>query len=359
MTFSRTQFIFLFLLFIGISNHVLIIPQLLGEARRDAWFCVLVGYGILLIWIGIYSIILKKNKQRLPLRTWLQTRTGKGFANFIMFCFMVYIMVISFISFFDLIAYINIYFLPNTALAFIILPFLLLCFWSAMNLRTIIYISALILPLVAMLGYFVAFFTIDDKDYSYLFPLFVDEQSSFVGGVIVVLGGSVDLLILFLLQQYFDKPISYLYLFLLLTLLVGLILGPTMGSLSAFGPNIAADFRFPAFEQWRLVMIGEQISHVDSMAVFQLLCGVIVRISLCLFLLSDLWKIQSAKVKKGFLITMTLFLGIAMYAPISDVEMQTILKNLFYPYAFIFGVCMTFLLLSISYLPERKRSQKL
>lgn len=63
MLFSRTQLIFVLILFIGISNHVLILPHLLTIGKRDAWVCVLAAYVILLLWGLILYYIMKKNDQ--------------------------------------------------------------------------------------------------------------------------------------------------------------------------------------------------------------------------------------------------------------------------------------------------------
>ncbi|ARK32704.1 endospore germination permease [Halalkalibacter krulwichiae] len=250
MSFSRLQLLFVLLLFVGISNHVLIVPHLLGAAKRDAWISVLVAYGILIAWALICSFIFRKNPQRKSLYDWLEERTGKKVSYLILTFFFLYFIVIGFISFFDLIVSVKIYFIPLTPTWFVALPFLLICIWTAIKgMTAIVYSSAIILPIVWMLGHFVAFTTMDNKDYSYLLPILADNEASLIRGVLVVLGGSVDLLVLFVLQQYVNKPISYKYLFILITLLTGLILGPTIGSLAAFGPNVAADMRFPAFEQ--------------------------------------------------------------------------------------------------------------
>ncbi|WP_096201711.1 endospore germination permease [Bacillus sp. FJAT-45350] len=355
MTFSRIQILFVLLLFIGISNHVLIVPHLLGAAKRDAWLCVLISYGVLLLWIGVYSFIFSRNKQRQPLSTWIEFRAGKVVSKIIIFLFMAYIILIAFIAFFDFIVSVKIYFLPLTPTWVVVIPFLLLSIWAAStSIKTIVYTSALLLPIVWALGHFVAFSTMDGKDYSYLFPILADDEASISKGVVIILGGSVDLLLLFLLQQYFKKPVSYLYLFLLVTFLMGLVIGPTIGSITAFGPFVAADLRFPAFEQWRLVSIGEHISHVDALAVFQLISGAIIRVSLCFYLLPDVMKVQSIKVKRAIIILFATVLAVGMLIHISDIWIQTILINYFYPSVLLFGICVTLLLVIISYLPVKK-----
>ncbi|WP_419887194.1 GerAB/ArcD/ProY family transporter [Neobacillus niacini] len=358
MQFSRAQLSFVIILFIGISNHVLIMPHLLATGKRDAWLCVLVSYVFLLFWGFILYLIMKKNQQRLSLFEWVKERAGRTISTFLISIFAAYVFAISAISFYDLIQSINIYFLPRTPAFIIMLPFLLICAWSAYSgLKSIVYVSAVLLPFVWMLGIFVAFFTMSEKDYSYLFPILVNGYHPVIKGTIIILGGSADLLVLLLLQQHLKKSFTLLNLFILITILAGLILGPTMGSLSSFGPAVASDMRFPAFEQWRLITLGEYISHVDFLAVFQFLSGELIRVSLGLFLLADMMKGLSTSNKKHVYSVSTLLLGLITIIPLSDIWVQTIVGRYFYPTALISAVLISLALLIIGLLPTRKESE--
>ncbi|MEA1854521.1 endospore germination permease [Cytobacillus sp. OWB-43] len=355
MKFSRLQLAFVIILFIGISNHVLILPHLLGLAKRDAWLSVLIAYGIMFVWIFLYKIILSKNQAGEHTFLWMKKRVGTFLSYSIMSLFLLYFSVAGIVSFFDLIQSVHIFFLPFTPIWIVALPFILLCVWAASSgIKTIIYTSTILLPIVWGLGMFVAIATLEEKDYSYLLPLFADKDASVIEGVIIVLGGSVDLLIFFIIHHYFEKKIPYWYLMLLLTVLTMLIMGPTIGSLTSFGPSMAANMRFPAFEQWRLVSIGDLISHVDALAVFQLLSGVTIRVSLCLFLIPEIIHIQK-KWWKVILITLTaLILYGIVSLQTSDILVFHIIKHYFYKVALCFGVVMTIILLFVSYLPSRK-----
>lgn len=359
MYFSRAQLLFVLILFIGISNHVLIMPHLLTTGKRDAWICVLVAYAFLLFWGFILYLVMKKNQQRLRLYDWINARAGSVISRVFISLLTVYVFAISAISFYDLIQSINIYFLPRTPSFVVMLPFLLISAWSAYSgLKSIVHVSTVLLPIVWMLGIFVAWFTMKEKDYSYLFPILVDGYHPIIKGTFVILGGSADLLVLLLLQHHLKKSFTLKHLFLLITILAGLILGPTMGSLSSFGPAVASDMRFPAFEQWRLITLGEYISHVDFLAVFQLLSGEIIRVSLGLYLLADMVKDhQLASKKKHVIVVASLLLGLSTIVPLSDIWVQTMIGKYFYPAAFLFAMFISFALLLISYLPMKKGTQ--
>ncbi|MEH7387323.1 endospore germination permease [Bacillus sp. JJ1521] len=361
MQFSRTQLIFVLILFIGISNHVLIMPHLLATGKRDAWIAALFTYAILLFWGFILYLIMKKNHQRLCLYDWITTRAGVAISRMIIAILAAYVFSISAISFYDLIQSVNIYFLPRTPSIVVMLPFLMICIWSAYSgLKSIVYVSAVLLPIVWMLGIFVAWFTFSEKDYTYLFPVLVDGYQPVVKGTIIILGGSADFLVLLLLQHHLKKSFTYLNLFILITILVGLILGPTTGSLASFGPAVAADMRFPAFEQWRLITLGNYISHVDFLAVFQLLSGELIRVSLGLYILSDMVKAHKHPVKKKKIFTITsILLGLLTLIPVSDMWLQKLIGKYFYPAALISALVISLTLLIISYLPMKKGTQNI
>lgn len=336
-------------------------PHLLTTGKRDAWVCVLVAYAFLLVWGFILYLIMKNNQQRICLHDWIKARAGGMISRVLISILVAYVFTISAISFYDLIQSINIYFLPRTPSLVVMLPFLLISAWSAYSgLKSIAYVSAVLLPIVWMLGIFVATFTMKEKDYSYLFPILADGYHPVVKGTIIILGGSADLLVLLLLQHHLKKSFTLGNVFLLITILAGLILGPTMGSLSSFGPYLASDMRFPAFEQWRLITLGEYISHVDFLAVFQLLSGEIIRVSLGLFLLADLLKGDSrASVKKHVFVVSSILLGLLTLLPLSDIWVQTIIGKFFYPAAFVSAVLLSLALLIISYLPMKKGIQNI
>jgi spore germination protein KB len=361
MRFSRAQLLFALILYIGISNHVLIMPHLLATGKRDAWISVLVAYPFLLFWGFILYLIMRKNPQRICLYDWMEARAGSVISRVFIYILLAYVFTISAISFYDLIQSVNIYFLPRTPPFVVMLPFLLISAWSAYSgLKSIVTVSAVLLPIVWILGVFVACFTFPEKDYSYLFPVLVNGHQPIVKATIIILGGSADLLVLLLLQHQLKKSFTLFNLFLLITILVGLILGPTLGSLSSFGPAVAADMRFPAFEQWRLITLGEYISHVDFMAVFQLLSGEIIRVSLGLYLLWNLVKSHSpASNKKHVFFVALLLLGLLTIIPLSDIWVQEMVGKFFYPAALLFAVIISLALLIISYLPMRKGAQNI
>lgn len=356
VSFSRLQIIFLLLLSLGISNHVLVIPHLLKEAGRDSWISILAAYLLLVGWSIILYLILKSIRS-ISFNQWLISRMGIFVFWIICSAITLYLLAAGIMIIFDTTTNVSIYFLPNTPSLIVILSFITISYCAARSgLKTIVYMSTVLLPIVWLLGIFVSISTIGSKDYGLLHPVFTEGMNPSLRGGAVVFGGSIDLLVLLFLQHKLTKPMNYLSIFLLLTLLVGLIFGPTMGAISVFGPSQAAYMRFPAFEQWRLIMIGTHISHVDFLAVFQLMAGSIVRTSLLIYILSDLLGKQFPKYQQTITISCTAIMSMPAIFRVSDIRMQDIIHNYFYKYSIWFGVALTVALFAATYFRQRKGS---
>ncbi|MEK3722529.1 endospore germination permease [Paenibacillus sp. FSL H8-0034] len=353
-TFSRRQILFMLLLSLGISNHVFIIPHLIQAAGRDSWFSILLGYVVLLGWSLILYLVLKSMRAT-TFKDWLKERIGKFGCWLVCGALVLYLLILGMLIIFDTTRNINIYLLPRTPNAVVVLSFVLISYSAARSgLKTIVYMSTVLLPIVWLLGIGISMLTLKSKDYGIMLPFFVEGIGPNLHGGVIVVGGSVELLVLLLLQHKMSKPISYGAMFVLLTLLVGLIAGPTLGSLSAFGPSEAGNLRFPAFEQWRLVMIGDYISHVDFLAVFQLMAGSVTRSALLLHLLSELIIGRYPKFRQIVLGCFTALVSIPSLMQISDITMQEMVHRYFYKFSFIFGITMLAALYVFSFIPKRK-----
>ncbi|WP_171654932.1 endospore germination permease [Paenibacillus foliorum] len=353
-TFSRRQILFMLLLSLGISNHVFIIPHLIQAAGRDSWFSILLGYVVLLGWSLILYLVLKSMRAK-TFNEWLKERIGIFGCWLVCGVLVLYLLILGILIIFDTTRNINIYLLPRTPNAVVVLSFMLVSYSAARSgLKTIVYMSTVLLPIVWLLGIGISLFTMRSKDYGIIHPFFVEGIGPNLHGGVIVFGGSIELLVLLLLQHKMSKPINYGTMFVLLTLLVGLIAGPTLGSLSAFGPSEAGNMRFPAFEQWRLVMIGDYISHVDFLAVFQLMAGSVTRSALLLHLLSELIIGRFPRFRQTVVGCCAALVSIPSLMQISDTTMQEAIHRYFYTFSFIFGIAMLAALYVFSFIPKRK-----
>lgn len=354
MKFTRLQISFVLLLFSGISNHVLLLPHLLTISHRDAWICVLLAYVLLIIWLRFIFLIMKRMGGE-ELFSWLKARCGPYLTLGVLAIFCGYFFTSGVIASYDLIQLMGMYYLPRTPLWIIASSFLFICLWAGYKgLHVIVYLAAVLLPFVWVLGHFVAIVTLNEKDYAMIFPVLIDGKGPVLQGTLAVLGGSIDILVLLLLQNKLEKPFTYPQIIILISLLMMLVLGPTLGSIASFGPSVASYLRYPAFEQWRLVSIGRQISHLDFLAVFQFLSGSVIKVSLCLFLLSDQIGKKSPRLRLISIIIYAGIFAIIPSIPVSDLWIQRMIEKYFYPVSLIIGISLSVFFFIISYFHKTK-----
>lgn len=357
-SFSRLQIIFLLLMTTGISNHVFIIPHLIQDAGRDAWISILLTYPVLIGWSVILYMILKSMGD-LSLGEWLERRIGRGGLWIFTGMLAIYFLILGLMIIYDLTKNVHIYFLPRTPKFVTIFSFVLVAYGAARKgIKTVIYMSIVLLPLVWLLGIGISLSTMDSKDYGMMLPMLEQGIGPGLKGGIIVFGGSVELLVLLLIQHKMNKPVNFMSLFVLIALLIWLTVGPTMGSIAAFGPADAGNMRFPAFEQWRLATIGRYVSRVDFLAVFQMLSGCVARAALMICLWSELVGRLIPKYRQAITICGTALMSLPSFLRVSDIVMQNLIHHYFYVSASIFGVVFSVVLFALIYFPQRKVGTK-
>ncbi|MFD0681970.1 MULTISPECIES: GerAB/ArcD/ProY family transporter [unclassified Paenibacillus] len=194
-TFSRRLILFM-LLSLGISNHVFIISHLIQAAGRDSWFSILLGYVVLLGWSLIMYLVLK-SMHATTFNDWLKERIGKFGCWLVCGVLVLYPLILGMLIIFDMTRNINIYLLPRTSNAVVVLSFVLVSYIAARSgLKTIVYMSSVLLPIVWLLGIGISMFTMKKKDYGIIHPFFVEGIGPNLHGGVIVFGGSIELLIL-------------------------------------------------------------------------------------------------------------------------------------------------------------------
>lgn len=352
------QIAFVLIVYMGISSRMIAVPHVLAMGKRDAWLCAIIAYLIILLWSALLFLIMRKNRQLAALPIWIKARAGGFISHVLMFVFTMFVFSISVITFYDFIQSVNIYFLPRTSPFIVMLPFLLMCAYSAFKgLKSIVYTAAVVLPIIWLLEIFLTLITFKQKEYAYLFPVLAEGFHPVIQGTMIALGGSAELLLLLLLQPYYKESFKWKDIALIVTIFAYILLNPILDALSSFGPAVASNMRFPTYEQWRLITLGEYISHIDFLKVFQLLCGQLVRLALSLFLLANMFKVYSESsrslLKYAF---WSILVGCMTLIPISDMWVQQAIRYYFYPASLMIGVVLTVILLIVSYLPQKKGS---
>lgn len=344
---SVSQVFYIFLLSTGLSNHVLVIPLLIDAAGRDAWISVLIGYLISIPFLLILLYVMK-NLKNISLFDWLKSTYSAAFSRIIATLIAIYLLIVGWITLKETVTWTHETYLLNTPVLVIGLSILASSIYISYGKINVIAICAgVLLPLVIVLGCFVAIGTIPAKDYSFITPVLVENTWWDVGkGSIFVFGSLVELVLLVILQDRVSKRIKFPHLLLLSLFLIILTLGPLLGSMAVFGPEEVERLRYPAFLQWRILSIGTYFNHLDFLSIYQWLSGSFIRLALILYLITKVFEMQS---KKGRIVIQSVICVLYLVfisIPISDEQLAFFLRKYFYSGSSIFAV-MVLLILAI------------
>lgn len=320
------------ILAVGLMNHVMVIPPLLQEAKRDAWVSVLAAILPYLAWSTLLYYIMRKTNQQ-PLFPWLTQHYGRVICGAYRIFFIVYLFFIIVMTLKETTMWAHSSYLPRTPQwALSISLVLLSCFAAKYGVQTIAIASGILLPFVIIFGDFVMSANLPQKKYSLLTPVFENGIGPVIHGSLYIGGGLVELIIILLFQHQIKSKVRLWSLYVLACFLVLLIFGPVTGAIAEFGPFEAAEIRYPAYEEWRLVTIGKYIRHVDFLSIYQWLSGAFARIAISMFLLIEMMTITKYKKYSAvWLLLLSIVIVALVELPISDMQYSAFLKGLYLP----------------------------
>lgn len=310
--------IFMMLLSSGLYNHVILTPILLKAGGRDAWIGILMASLVVPFLIFLISYISKKTNG-MHMSLWVTQTFGKGIGYILTIPIAVCIFIMNCVTFKETIIWSIASYLPYTPPVALAIILAILCYCACMlGIRNIAYTAGILGPAVIILGLFIMTINMPKKHYTYIFPSFENGINPVLHSAFFTLGGIMELFLVLLFQQHLIKRTRVLYLVILSVFIIGITIGPLIGSVSVFGPEEALEQRYPAFELWRIATIGKYISHIDFFAIFQWLSGAFIRISLLCFLTIDLFRIQSPKMKGYVFAAIYIILIIFTLLPIDE-----------------------------------------
>lgn len=325
--------VYIILLSVGLFAHVEIIPFLLSTAKRDSWISILITILFLPLWIYVLYKVVAVVNERSIIKLLKDHASPFGYYILLM-PFALYMLVCSFVTAKDIIYWSQLSYMQgfnSFTLAIVLLLLCLICTES--GLFSIGLLSSILCPIVLFLGFFISFANVKKKHYELLFPMFTDGYLPMTKGLIYTSLPILELFIIIFLTPVLKKAVSRKQLFIVGFVILGLMLGPTMGAIVEFGPEQASEYRYPAYEEWRLITIGRYFSHADFFAIYQWLSGGVIRISLFIFITSRIFTKGAAKVKVVRMIYAVLF--IACIYPFDQSPFSTIIYQYFRPLSFL------------------------
>ncbi|WP_138755882.1 endospore germination permease [Paenibacillus sinopodophylli] len=345
------------LLSVGLVSHVMSIPLILGAAKRDSWLAVISAAPFFLLWIVILFGILKQlHGERL--HDWLERKFGILPSWLFRISAVILLFVSAAYTLHDTSAWTVSTYMQQTPFLVVILTAAIVSMLAAYaGLRTIAMTSSILLPLVILLGYFVSLANTKYKDYSLLFPVLEHGPAPIVSGMFYTLAGLMELWVLLLFQHQLRSRLRWWHLILLALFMLGMVLGPTIGAITEFGPLEAAKQRHTAFEQWRIVNIGKLLQHVDFLSIYQWLCGSFARIAISLYLIIDLLNIRKPRQRMLSLLATTLLITLIAFYPWRDQDTLNFLSHIYFPITAAYAAALTlFLAIALLFRSNRKET---
>ncbi|AFH65080.1 endospore germination permease [Paenibacillus caseinilyticus] len=351
---SMLQVAMILMASVGLMNHVLVIPAVLDTAGRDAWLSALACLPVLLVWTVCLIVIVKRSGGR-PLLEWVRERTGRAVSGLLRLVLILYLLLAVFITVKDTVVWAATSYLPETPVLSLALLLLLLCFVAARSgILCIAVMTGILLPVIVVLGWFVAFGNVPNKDYTLLFPLMEEGGAPFARGMILSLGAQAEVVLFVFLQHHIRTSVRWWHLALLVVILVGLTVGPVTGSIAEFGPVESAKQRYPAFEQWKLVNFRDNVERLDFLSIYQWSAGAFIRVSTYYVLLIELLPVKRQRTEDLLLLGLTGMLLALCAVHWPDVLFYEWLKTWYLPGSLIGWGLLTLLLLGIVLFTKRK-----
>ncbi|MBK3497159.1 endospore germination permease [Viridibacillus sp. YIM B01967] len=356
-TISILHVIFLSMTVIGLKNHVTIIPSLLEDVGRDGWASVVFATVAIFPWLFLLVYIHKKSNQE-PIKDWLKLKIGKVGSAIVIYSIAIYLLILAAFTMRETLLWITTTFLPETPMLVMLIIFIILCIvLITSDLQTIAMVNVLVLLGVVIFGFFVAFTNIQVKNPELLRPFFEHGFSPVLKGMVYPASGFVELILFLFLQHQFKGRIRWYHFTIMLLILMGLTLGPLIGSIIEFGPDEAAKQTYPAYEEWGLISIGRFIEHLDFFSIYQWLTGVYIRVGLILFVVVDLLNMNGKKkiiwktiAPAFFFISLSLFL-------LSDSIFLKVKGNYLLTVTFLFFFILSLFLAIVAFVSKKSTNR--
>ncbi|MDV6377309.1 endospore germination permease [Sporosarcina sp. GW1-11] len=355
---SVLHVIFLSMTMVGLKNHVTIIPSLLKGAGRDGWISILLATIAIFPWLFLVLYIHKKSNQQ-PLTEWLENTIGKVASAIVRYVVAIFLLIMAAFTLGETMSWIISTFLPKSSVVLLLIVFTILCILLVTtNLQTIAMVNVLVLFWVVVLGFFIAFTNLQVKDYMLLRPFLEHGWQPVLTTTVFAASGFVEILLFLFIQHKVKDRIRWYHFAVMLFILMGLTMGPTIGAITEFGPIEAAKQRFPAYEEWRIGSVGRFIEHFDFFSIYQWLTGAFIRVGLLLFIAADLLKMTGDRQRIWKVLTPAFFFMTLSLVPMGDVLFHRIKGDYLLKITFFFMLLLSLFLGTVA-LVSGKSSKKI
>ncbi|URM31189.1 spore germination protein [Cytobacillus firmus] len=278
---SYRQSVFLLSMILPVTGHFLLLPTIFSMAGHEAWVAILLampfGFFLGFTIFRLHMIYPKSTLDGMLVQTF-----GKIAGKIMILPFAVYFLYLTIITFFGIVDFVQVIFLPETPRWVIGTAFYLIVLYALfVGIENITRISEAILPFIVITGFAIAISTFGEKDFNNLLPIFEEGLFPLFDAIILTVGlyGEMTLLLMVQLRKQYESSKSLLYTNSLLVLLIAIMfVGTVTGTLAVFGEQLVRTLEYPAQSIVRLVSFGF-VERFDVYGIIVIVFGGIIRIS--------------------------------------------------------------------------------
>lgn len=331
---------FLLMLSTGFMVHVLMQPIILTSSKRDSWVSVICSLVPLMIW-AIMIFHLNKKLEKKNIFTLINS-LHPFLSISIKILLSLYFILTAFIT----CKYTGFWAKTNYTfqipLIILITPFIAICYYASLKgIKTISAIAIFLLPFVILFGLLVGIGNMEVKDYSMLLPIFEHGYKGLFLGIMYTCASFFEMIYLLFFTPFLKERIRIKTFLPVMVIIFLLALGPLVGAIAMFGAEEASKMKVPAYEQWKVLTLGKNITRLDFLSIFQWFSGAFIRVSLSMFIVTQLFSH-----KKNIWVQLSIYalLTIAVILPWDFQSFFSFLYRFYFPASLIFLI-FTFVLL--------------
>lgn len=313
---SYRQSVFLLSMILPVTGHFLLLPSIFYLAGHEAWISILlampIGIFFAFVLFRLHTIYPSNSFDEMLIKTF-----GKLVGNFLNILLLVYFLYLILITFYGLLDFIQVIFLPETPRWAITLPFFLVVLYAIhVGIESITRISEALLPIIIFTGSTIGIGTMTEKNYKLLFPVFENGLIPLTGGVILTaaLYGEMIILLMVNLKKDYSKSKSLLFTNTILVVLITIMfLGTVTGTLSVFGEELVRTLEYPAQSIVRIVSFGF-IERFDIYGITVIVFGSVIRTSVLQISIGQIIRSWISRKKTKWPIHLVLIIFIIFYS---------------------------------------------
>lgn len=349
---SPSQFFILIILFI-IGPAVLFESSIIAaSARQDAWMATIVGVGLGMLFIWLYTVI----GSRFTNKTLFECNElvfGKWLGKMISLLFFFFIFMLASHNLRNIANFVNVQIMPDTPIQFIMILYLsIVVMGTRLGIEPIARTAEILIPWV-LLFYIILLVTLPPNfEINNMKPVLENGIKPVMKGSISVIAFPyMEAVLLLMLFPYVNKTKAAKKAFLAGAFIGGVVLIiTTVYTILVLGPDFSARNLYPAYTLAKQINLADIFQRVEAIVAGMWFLSIYFKLTIC-FYASSLGLAQILNLKDYRPVTLPLgmiLVWLSLIVTPNMIEFQAYLMKYEFPYNLTFGLFLPALILLVS-----------